>query len=561
MLNFEKYLLYDEITNLLQTWAKTYPQYASLNSIGKSYEGRNVWAMTITNIETGAPETKPAMYIDGNIHAGEVTGSMAALHLINTLLTSSEEKIKTLLDTKTFYILPRINPDGAELYLTTATKLRSSVRPYPTYRKDEDPAGLHAEDINGDGRILLMRIRDDKHGAWKISHQDNRMMIKRSPFDFNGPFYHVYTEGVLKNDKGELANEVKYPFESIDTKYGLDLNRNFPAGYSPHTPGSGPFPLSEPETRNQVEFIDRHNNIAGVLLYHTTGGVLFRPHSTIADKNFAKSDLAMYEVLGDIGTQVTGYPVICCYGDIWSGVLDDWCFEAKGLYAFTPELWDAVGRAAPELKKKFMKKMSKEEEQQLELKLLQWNDKELMGKGFINWHTVDHPQLGKVEVGGWKIKDCRQNPPLKFLEQECYKMTQFSLSYALSLPQVHIDETEVTKIENNVYEIEALVSNHGYMGTSISEQAQKQKAVREDLVRISLTDTAKLLSGTLQTNIGYLQGFSAGQQKRSYYFGKPAHCAKRLKWLVKFTDECEKKVRITVVSERGGIKEKEVVIE
>ncbi len=559
-LNYNKYLLYDELKQTLETWAKEFPDKAKLEVIGKSYEGRDVFAMTITNFNTGKAEDKAGMYVDGNIHAGEVTGSMAALHLIETLLTSSDKKVIKLLDTKTFYILPRINPDGAELYLTTPYTLRSSVRPFPDFRKDEDPAGLHAEDINGDGKILLMRVRDDDHGAWKISPKDQRLMIEREPIDLEGPFYHVYTEGLIKDEFGNVKKSIKYPYNPVDTKYGLDLNRNFPAGHDLHTPGSGPFPLSEPETRNQVEFINSKPNIGGVLLYHTTGGVLFRPHSTKADKEFDKKDIEMYEKIGKLGTDVTGYPVICCYGDIWSGVLDDWCFEKKGLFAYTPELWDAIGRAAPKLKEKVYGDITLEEKQEVELKLLQWNDRELSGSGFISWQEFNHPQLGKVEIGGWDSKVCRQNPPPKFLKQECYNMTQYSLNYALSLPNVNIDEVLVEHINDNIYKVEVLVSNHGFLPTNISEQALKQKAVREDRVGIELPDSIKLINGKTQYEIGHLAGYSAGQNSRWYRFGDPAECAYRASWTLQLVDKEVNDFSIHVKSERGGQKKSLVTL-
>jgi murein tripeptide amidase MpaA len=558
IINYDKYYKYDEIKEALQTFAKENPDKAKLEVIGQSYEGRDVFAITITDFNTGEAENKPAMYIDANIHAGEVTGSMAALHLIETLLTSSDPKVVKLLETRTFYILPRINPDGAELYLTSPYTLRSSVRPFPNYRKDEDPAGLHAEDVNKDGKILLMRLRDDKRGAWKISPEDSRLMIKRKPYDFKGPFYHVYTEGIVKDDDGNIKENVEYPYNPVKTKYGLDLNRNFPAGHDLHTPGSGPFPLSEPETRNQVEFIDNRRNIGGVLLYHTTGGVLFRPHSTIADKDFDKEDIELFDKIGYIGTESTGYEVECCYGDIWSGVLDDWCFEKKGIFAFTPELWDAIGRAAPELKKKSRSDLTESEKVEIELKLLQWNDRELAGKGFIDWTQFEHPQLGTVEIGGWETKECRQNPPVKFLEQECFNMTQFALNFALSLPKVEIDDIKVEKLSSNIFNVEVLVSNHGYLSTNITKQALKQDILRKDRVKINLGENMKLKSGNKQEEIEFLEGFNKGQNSRWYRFGDPAECAKRVSWTIETTNTNDNKIDIEVVSERGGTKIKTV---
>ncbi len=547
---FDKYLVYEELVAILQNWAKEFPELCKLEVIGESYEKRPIYAMTVTDFSTGDDMHKPALYVDANIHAGEVTGSMAALHLIQYLLHENNDKVRHLLKTRAFYILPRINPDGAELYLTTPYTLRSSVRPFPLERAYEDPPGLHEADINNDGKILQMRVRDDLHGAWKLSSEDSRLLIPREPYDYTGEFYHLYTEGYILNEDGEKPDTPLFPFRSVPTKYGLDLNRNFPAGHDLHTPGSGPYPLSEPETESQVRFIDKKRNIAGVLLYHTTGGVLFRPHSTIPDKDFHKKDIELYEAIGQIGTEVTGYPTVCCYGDIWSGVLDDWCFEKKGLFAFTPELWDVVGRAAPNVNKADVRKLSKEDSIKLDLAILRWNDQELSGTGFIPWQKFEHPQLGEVEIGGWDRKECRQNPPIKYLERECYNMTQFSLNYALSLPQVEIEELTAEQIGPGVYNVSVMVANRGFLSTNISEQAKKQKVVRPDLVRINLPESCTLSSGEKQHELGFLEGYFASQTTRPFSGGS----AYRHNWTVIKDSDQPLKIGVELISERGGHK-------
>ena len=58
-----------------------------LESIGTSYEGRDIWLATITNSETGAASDKPGFLIEANIHSMEWTGSTAALHLVHKLLS------------------------------------------------------------------------------------------------------------------------------------------------------------------------------------------------------------------------------------------------------------------------------------------------------------------------------------------------------------------------------------------------------------------------------------------------------------------------------------------
>src|SRR5258708_20052057 len=140
---------YDVLTKLLHELVESHPQLAQIESIGKSLEGREIWLVTLTNKQTGPALEKPAYWIDGNTHAGEVTGSTVVLYTIWSYLTNygSDETVTRLLDRSVLYILPRISVDGAERYMTTPYFLRSSIRPYP-YEDDRD--GLYPEDINQD---------------------------------------------------------------------------------------------------------------------------------------------------------------------------------------------------------------------------------------------------------------------------------------------------------------------------------------------------------------------------------------------------------------------------
>ena len=84
---FDRFYRYDELTTILQGWADERPELFRLESIGSSFEDRDIWLATITNFESGADLDKPAFLIEANIHAIEVTGCTAALHLIDKLLT------------------------------------------------------------------------------------------------------------------------------------------------------------------------------------------------------------------------------------------------------------------------------------------------------------------------------------------------------------------------------------------------------------------------------------------------------------------------------------------
>ena len=203
---------YDELTRLLQDYARARPDLVGLRSIGKSHEGREIWLVTLTNQATGDDTDKPAFWVDGNIHAGELTASTACLYWLHQLVVGHghDVKVTQLLDTRVVYLCPRLNPDGAELALADRPRhIRSSTRPYPW---DEEPVeGLTVEDIDGDGRVLHMRI-PDPHGPWKCHPDDPRLMTPREPGEFGGHY--------LPRDARRYADTFRWPADQRESEQG-----------------------------------------------------------------------------------------------------------------------------------------------------------------------------------------------------------------------------------------------------------------------------------------------------------------------------------------------------
>ena len=159
-ITFDTYYTYAQLTERLAWLAEQHAGIMQLAALGKSHEGRDIPLVILTNRATGPDAEKPAFWIDANIHATEVTASMAALYFIKRMVEGygSDPKITRIFDEQTVYVVPRLNPDGAELALSEQPKyIRSGTRPYPFEDKQD---GLHAADIDGDGRILQMRIPD-----------------------------------------------------------------------------------------------------------------------------------------------------------------------------------------------------------------------------------------------------------------------------------------------------------------------------------------------------------------------------------------------------------------
>jgi murein tripeptide amidase MpaA len=506
-IQFNRFYRYEELTKLLQAYTREYPGLLKLESIGKSHEGRDVWLITATNVKSGSDSEKPAFWVDGNIHASEVTASSAALYLINALVTryGNDENITRALDTRAFYIVPRVNPDGAEWALADKPKIiRSSTRPYPY---DEDPIdGLVAqEDVDGDGRILHMRI-EDPNGTWKAHPDDPRLMVRRDPIETDGKYYLILSEGQLKNYDG-VTIKVRGP------KQGLDLNRNFPVNWRQevHQTGAGPYPLSEPEARNMVEFITKHPNITGAIAFHTMSGVLLRPFDDQPDHEFPVEDLWTYQKIGEKGTEVTGYPNISVFHEfkyhpkqVITGGFDGWAYEHMGVFAWTVEFWSPQRQAGIE-KYKYID-WYRDHPVEDDLKLLKWNDEKLQGRGFVNWYPYDHPQLGRVELGGWDDMNMWTNPPLDHLEKEISPFPDWIVWHALISPRLVLRESKVTPLGADVYRIRLVLQNEGWLPTFVTKKALEKKLVRGVVVEIKLPDGASLLSGQAREELGELTG-------------------------------------------------------
>jgi hypothetical protein len=154
--DWNRYYLNDETNRIMEAFTLLYPELTELRSIGQSYLGADLMLMTVTNKATGPASEKPALYLDGNIHAQELTSSSVALYVMAHLLNNygKDPRITELLDTRTFYVRPKFNPDGSDLVLKEDQFLRSSVRPVDE-NGDGIPDSDPPEDLDGDGRILI----------------------------------------------------------------------------------------------------------------------------------------------------------------------------------------------------------------------------------------------------------------------------------------------------------------------------------------------------------------------------------------------------------------------
>ena len=500
---YDSYYDWQKMTDCIKTLVKQHPEIISMESLVKSRENKDVWAITITDFATGKPESKPAYYIDGNIHAGEVTGSMCAMWVIDVLCTNKDElKIKHLLEKYTVYVIPKVTPDGSDVYLHSHEKLRSVNCAYPFEEKAD---GLHPMDMDDDGVIRMMRVKSP-YGSWKQSHEDKRVMVKRLPNDIVGDFYHVYPEGEIVNYDGKNVSLAK-------NKWGLDYNRNFPFGWFTEVrqAGAGKYPLSNPETKALADFILAHPNVGFVSALHTTGGVFIYPPGTYSESKAIKSDMKVFHDLGILSKEITGYEVKNIFDEFLtdtdnysSGAFDDWCYETQGIPSFTVELWDLMMRAGVEYKDIYYSEKKDSATRAKEYKLiLDWIDQNNPSDAFKEWTAYNHPQLGEVEIGGINFKFNFQNPPVSFLKQELEKVGKFLIENVFCLPVLCIDDKVVSKISENIYKIVVTISNHGYLDTNLSKKADELKISKPISAIINGAKVIEVISDSIDSLAGY----------------------------------------------------------
>jgi hypothetical protein len=542
---FDTYHEYDAMTAHLHALAEAYPTLCTLTSIAKTFRGRDVWFLTITNPETGPAEEKPGFYIDAQIHAEEHATSATALYACAYLLNNygTDEDVTRLVDNQVFYIIPRINPDGAEYALT------SPYHPWcgnGRFLPGEDRIdGLIPQDINGDGYIVQMRVPDPK-GEWKKDTDEPRILVQREPGEEGGEYYRLYPEGMIENYDG--AHVQIHPQEDGN------MNRNFPVNWSPREYGAGEFPFSEPEAMGMGQVILNHPNIAGMCAYHTHGGIILRPSMMKIDAEMSPPDLALYKDLGAVGERLTGYPTISTYEDFTPdkskarhGSLKDWVYEEKGIICFSTELWD-LERTAGVPKEGYYNLGPRDAATQR--LVFDWVVEHVGDKGFREWEAFDHPQLGPVEIGGMVYIWSYRNPPGKLLEEICHNNVMFNLRHAAAAPRIQVDEIRAEALGSGLHKVTAIVSNHGYLPTNLSDVAVQNGVAKPVTITLECNG-AELVMNPNTVELGNLAGRNERRYAYSNWGQQWSAVTKKVEWLVQ-SSAPQASVTVTAASEKGG---------
>jgi hypothetical protein len=498
-LRWDRYYDYDQMTDALRTLVSAYPDFLTMESIGESWEGRDLWLVTINNPETGHHSEKPAFYSDANIHGNEIQGTEVTLYMIWFLMENYPymEMVREIVDNRVFYLIPTMNPDARQVFFDQGGPTRSGTRPFDSDgdgRASEDPP----QDLTGNNEILQMRKYTPGEGTHMVSPIDDRLMVVAPPGE-RGDYTLLGSEGEDLDGDGR-RNE--------DGIGGYDMNRNFPGDWQPmHIQnGSHWYPFSHPETRAVGDFLKSRPNIAALQSWHNAGGMILRgPGSQYyrGTGEYTNRDVRTYDYLGERGELMLPY---YRYWTVWADLYTvyggtlDWAHDALGVMGFTNELWstnqlyqghwDSDGPIPNEMQQLF------------------FSDRLGMGAWFHEWEEFEHPDLGTVEIGGWSKWFGRTTVP--FMVQEMlHRNAMFALFHADEMPLLEFEEPRVERLAGNTYRVTAEIRNLRAIPTRI-EAAEINRVGEPDYFRIDGSNVevqvAGYTSGELRGEIDLVEG-------------------------------------------------------
>lgn len=489
-LAWNRYYTFPEMEEAMKQIAAAYPQLVELKSLGKSRQGREMWLMIVASRKNGPHESRPAMWIDGNIHGNEIQAGEVVVYTAWYLTKAygHNAEITRILDDYSFYLMPSVNPDGRQAWfdeVQNPSTSRASRRPV-----DNDRDGLFDEDgpddLDGDGSIGQM-WKADPDGQFIRDRHDPRIFRRVKPGE-RGEWTSLGSEGIDNDGDGQI-NE--------DGPGGDDMNRNWPGGWLPEYAqgGAGPYPFESPETRCVGEWLLAHPNVAAGQSYHNSGGmILHGAGAPFRESFYPTEDMAVYNDIADLGVlMLPYYRNLITYRDLYTvhGGARNWFAESLGILSYTNEMWaDAKafqGAPDPALT-----------DEQREQRTWLWRDSLLFGQTFTDYKVFDHPRYGKVLIGGAN-KWSSRNTPTFLLEEECHRNFAFTTFHADQMPLLSFDRVVVKDAGGGLWTVDVSVRNEKRIPTRLSVARRRNVGANDILECRGRGGAAVIASGRLSS--------------------------------------------------------------
>jgi hypothetical protein len=537
----------------LRTLAAAHAGSATLVDMGRTSGGRRLWALEIAAPGPVPPAERPGVLVVANLAADQVAGSTLALGIARALLTATDEVTRRQLAVCTFYVVPRVDADGTEaVFAPVAAPRRGNLAPFDDDndgRTDEDPP----EDLNGDGVITTMRVKDPAAPFAPVKDEP-RLMRRADPQKGEAGGWAIYWEGVDSDGDGFL-NE--------DGAGGTELDRNFPHQYPAYTPGAGRFMMSEEEPRALLDYVLARRNIAVVVTFGATdtlvggpqmGGGNTRTPATMDLAAFAdeatsaaltagvvrdptsppyqpggifddafnqpaprppapastatrpatsidSADLEVFRHGSERYKEITGIRQLPPTRKA-AGAFHEWAYFQFGVPAFStpgatlpsPGSLTPAGKApdgAPAAPGPPSPPPSADGGPGADDgRLLAWVGTS-RPDAIVPWTPFQHPTLGAVEIGGWR--PFAAVPPAAAVAPLVAPHVRFLVELSTFVPRVGVASVTATRLGAGLYRVRAEVENRGRWPTAL-QHAVTARAVKPVLVQIDV-DPAAIVSG------------------------------------------------------------------
>ncbi|MDX2270179.1 MAG: M14 family metallopeptidase [Bryobacter sp.] len=543
-----QYLKFTEVESRLTGLARQNPTLVKLTSIGSSAGGKQLHLLTIATAGAKSPEQRQAVFVGANLVGFHNAGTHAALAFAEQLVAQKDEPaVKQLLESRVFYIAPALNPDAHDSFFAPV-KQRVS---YNAGSLDRDRDGLVGEDgpndLNGDGRITLMRI-EDPAGEWMVDEKDPRVLRRADRLKGERGKYRLMPEGIDDDGDGQY-NE--------DPPGGYRPDKNFAHAWAENDPEAGPWPSAQPETKSLLDFFLGHRNIALAFVYGPANNLLEMPRGIgvrtgdvgsrrvkvsrqlaaitglEADKEFTIDEI--YEVFKDtpFGRQrnftkdqlaqfLEGGPVrspeaedlkfyqslAADYKKILEksgldtkrraaqsqpGGLQNWLYYQYSVMAIELDVWGIPKKAAANASPRPAERTAPVPLTNPDEDTLAYLDSSAT-TALVNWSPVNLPNGKNAEVGGVDPFLAIAPPPAE-LNKATAAHSEAILAMSAKLPEVILGDVEVKSLGSGIYQVKATAINQGYLPTATVLQT-KSRSFLPARLEVSLPRGASLVEGT-----------------------------------------------------------------
>jgi len=218
---WDAYPKYSEYVAKMQYYAATYPSLCSLESIGTTQGGRDLWVLKITDNVT-INEGEPEFFYTSSMHGDELVGFPLMIRLIDYLLTNygTDAEVTNLVNSTEIYINPSANPDGS--YRLGDTDAITSPRRANDSNQDlnrnypDNVAGVHDSGTYEDETIAFMNYAESKNFVLSANFHGGTELV-------NYPYDNAYVSAYTHPDTDY--------FEYISVEYATHAQNNSPGGY------------------------------------------------------------------------------------------------------------------------------------------------------------------------------------------------------------------------------------------------------------------------------------------------------------------------------------------